>query len=127
MLVCQARNPLHVSLHLLQGVRPYKCDRKRATIFAVATVAPPAELQLQKGSAKAPTDFEYDAVIIGSGIGGLTTATQLAAKGAKVVVLEKYAPGFLSCRACACSKSVNMCVYDACGHSSAVVMHEADL
>ncbi|CAK0737231.1 hypothetical protein CVIRNUC_000877 [Coccomyxa viridis] len=39
---------------------------------------------------RAPTDFEYDAVIVGSGIGGLTTATQMAAKGAKVVVLEKY-------------------------------------
>ena len=35
--------------------------------------------------------MEYDAVIIGSGIGGLTTATQLAAKGAKVVVLERCA------------------------------------
>ena len=43
-------------------------------------------------SSRAPADFEYDAVIIGSGIGGLTTATQMAAKGAKVVVLEKCAP-----------------------------------
>jgi prolycopene isomerase len=32
----------------------------------------------------------YDAIIIGSGIGGLVTATQLAAKGAKVLVLESY-------------------------------------
>jgi prolycopene isomerase len=32
----------------------------------------------------------YDAIIIGSGIGGLVTATQLAAKGAKVLVLERY-------------------------------------
>ena len=38
---------------------------------------------------RAPADCEYDAVIVGSGIGGLTTATQMAAKGAKVVVLEK--------------------------------------
>ena len=35
------------------------------------------------------TDVEYDAVIIGAGMGGLATATQLATKGAKVVVLEK--------------------------------------
>lgn len=35
-------------------------------------------------------DNQLDAVIIGSGIGGLVTATQLAAKGAKVLVLEKY-------------------------------------
>ncbi|CAL8470057.1 g9599 [Coccomyxa elongata] len=77
-------------LSTFKGVNTYKCNRKSAKISAVATVAPPAEPQLQKGSAKAPTDFEYDAVIIGSGIGGLTTATQLAAKGARVVVLEKY-------------------------------------
>jgi prolycopene isomerase len=32
----------------------------------------------------------HDVIIIGSGIGGLVTATQLAAKGAKVLVLERY-------------------------------------
>ena len=32
----------------------------------------------------------FDAIIIGSGIGGLVTASQLAAKGAHVLVLEKY-------------------------------------
>ncbi len=38
---------------------------------------------------QAPNDEEYDAVIIGAGMGGLTTASQMAAKGAKVLVLEK--------------------------------------
>jgi len=32
----------------------------------------------------------FDAIIIGSGIGGLVTASQLAAKGVQVLVLEKY-------------------------------------
>ncbi len=32
----------------------------------------------------------WDAVVIGSGIGGLVTASQLAYKGAKVLVLERY-------------------------------------
>ncbi|MBD3559996.1 NAD(P)-binding protein, partial [Planktothrix sp. FACHB-1355] len=33
---------------------------------------------------------EFDVIVIGSGIGGLVTATQLAAKGASVLVLERY-------------------------------------
>lgn len=37
-----------------------------------------------------PPHTLFDAIIIGSGIGGLVTATQLAAKGAKVLVLERY-------------------------------------
>ena len=32
----------------------------------------------------------FDVIVIGSGIGGLVTATQLAAKGAKVIVFESY-------------------------------------
>jgi prolycopene isomerase len=32
----------------------------------------------------------YDVIVIGSGIGGLVTATQLTAKGASVLVLESY-------------------------------------
>ncbi|MGL5034219.1 MAG: FAD-dependent oxidoreductase, partial [Microcystaceae cyanobacterium] len=34
--------------------------------------------------------LDWDGIVIGSGIGGLVTATQLAAKGAKVLVLERY-------------------------------------
>lgn len=33
---------------------------------------------------------KFDVIVIGSGIGGLVTATQLAAKGAQVLVLESY-------------------------------------
>ncbi len=34
--------------------------------------------------------MQFDVIVIGSGIGGLVTATQLAAKGAEVLVLERY-------------------------------------
>ncbi len=40
--------------------------------------------------AQAKVSQKLDAIVIGSGIGGLVTATQLAAKGAKVLVLERY-------------------------------------
>ena len=32
----------------------------------------------------------WDSIVIGSGLGGLVTASQLASKGAKVLVLEQY-------------------------------------
>ncbi|OLP18548.1 carotene isomerase [Leptolyngbya sp. 'hensonii'] len=37
-----------------------------------------------------PGPSEFDVIVIGAGIGGLVTATQLAAKGAQVLVLERY-------------------------------------
>ncbi len=63
---------------------PLLRQQRRAAVVAQAAAAPPAA-----AAAKAPTDIVYDAVIIGSGMGGLSTAAQMAAKGAKVVVLEK--------------------------------------
>ncbi|GFR46202.1 hypothetical protein Agub_g7733 [Astrephomene gubernaculifera] len=54
---------------------------------ATKTPYPPPSRVIQTD---APTDVEYDAVIVGGGMGGLATAAQLVAKGAKVVVLEKY-------------------------------------
>jgi len=41
-------------------------------------------------TAKVSQTEDYDVIVIGSGIGGLVTATQLAAKKANVLVLESY-------------------------------------
>jgi prolycopene isomerase len=38
----------------------------------------------------AAAPITWDVIVIGSGIGGLVTASQLAAKGARVLVLERY-------------------------------------
>lgn len=63
--------------------------RRQVVPRAAASHAyPPAE-DISRLPTQAPTDILYDAVIIGSGMGGLATAGQLIAKGAKVVVLEK--------------------------------------
>eukprot|EP00955_Chlamydomonas_euryale_P058336 357029-Chlamydomonas_euryale.AAC.3 len=44
---------------------------------------------VQQLNTEAASDVLYDAIIIGSGMGGLATAARMSAKGAKVLVLEK--------------------------------------
>lgn len=56
-----------------------------------ARVAETSEQKAQPAQAQGTPDPNvlYDAIIVGGGMGGLTTASQMASKGARVLVLEK--------------------------------------
>jgi prolycopene isomerase len=61
------------------------CKRRLRPTAAVAVPAPP------DSPSGTPASVEtFDAVVVGSGIGALTAAADLASKGASVVVLERY-------------------------------------
>lgn len=62
----------------------------RISCLTPAAKTPYPDLTTREITTDAPTDVEYDAVVVGGGMGGLTTAAKLVEKGAKVVVLEKY-------------------------------------
>ncbi|MBM5816657.1 MAG: carotene isomerase [Cyanobacteria bacterium K_Offshore_surface_m2_239] len=56
-----------------------------------ATTRPPAEPAAAAASRSVgQPSGDWDVIVIGAGIGGLVTASQLAAKGARVLVLERY-------------------------------------
>ena len=65
--------------------------RRRLETAIRARVAEPPAQKVHRASKEEGPDANtlYDAIIIGGGMGGLTTASQMAAKGAKVLVLEK--------------------------------------
>ena len=88
-------SPLRKNVQATRGKRAawggQSCTKATAAPAAPATRSKSKASQDVHVSDAPPTDFLYDAVIVGSGMGGLTTATEMASKGAKVVVLEKYA------------------------------------
>lgn len=68
----------YVSLIVMQG-------SERTSVIPNALL----EERTAKAAGSRLEDEYYDAVVIGAGMGGLSAATQLAAEGAKVLVLEK--------------------------------------
>ncbi|DBA72385.1 TPA: hypothetical protein ACH3X2_010424 [Trebouxia sp. C0005] len=65
--------------------------RRLETAIRARVAEPPTQKARRPSKAEGPdANTLYDAIIIGGGMGGLTTASQMAAKGAKVLVLEKY-------------------------------------
>ncbi|KAK8531874.1 hypothetical protein V6N13_131231 [Hibiscus sabdariffa] len=89
-------NPLkssHLKGNKIGGVNfgKFEISRRRKDIStrskSMLSVDSVVEMEGKEG---VNTGSKYDAIVIGSGIGGLVAATQLAVKGAKVLVLEKY-------------------------------------
>lgn len=65
--------------------------RSRHEAAVRARVAEASEHKTQSAHKQGTPDPNvlYDAIIVGGGMGGLTTASQMASKGARVLVLEK--------------------------------------
>ncbi|CAD5121492.1 DgyrCDS9997 [Dimorphilus gyrociliatus] len=100
-----ASNPLYLILGILvyvvlfllsifmsrnkSGKNPFKFDARKKPAELVIDQAKRDKI-LKQGFAAKKLDSSYDAIVIGSGIGGLTTASILAKAGKKVLVLEQH-------------------------------------
>jgi len=82
--------PRNENATLKHGRAPGPCRCCFALSVAMTAVDKPSIAPTAAALKADPLPRDWDAIVIGSGIGGLVTATQLAAKGAKVLVLERY-------------------------------------
>ena len=73
----------------IDGVRALRSGRRDASSVARAIPAD-APVASSSGSTAADTDEEYDVIVIGSGIGGLSAASLLSKYGYKVKVFESH-------------------------------------
>ena len=81
-----------INSHEFSGETKLGFSQRKGSDFIVGSksVLSVVEVLESDGSERHNRNVCYDAIVIGSGIGGLVAATQLAVKGARVLVLEKY-------------------------------------
>ena len=80
-----ARFQLILSMQLKSPLR----SRHEAAVRARVTEAPEQKWHSATTTGGPDPNVLYDAIIVGGGMGGLTTASQMASKGARVLLLEK--------------------------------------
>ncbi|XP_072523448.1 inactive all-trans-retinol 13,14-reductase-like [Salminus brasiliensis] len=62
----------------------------RPSPFSEESVRPPRNIVIKSGFTREKVPQNLDAIVIGSGIGGMTAAATIAKKGKKVLVLEQH-------------------------------------
>ncbi|KAE9619533.1 putative prolycopene isomerase [Lupinus albus] len=70
------------------GFASGSCRSRKMVLAAAMNMA--VEEEVGERRRRVNSGERFDAIVIGSGIGGLVAGTQLAVKGARVLVLEKY-------------------------------------
>ncbi|MCO5548472.1 hypothetical protein L7F22_001930 [Adiantum nelumboides] len=75
--------------HAVLTTKGHRYFSLKAIVSAISA-EPLVSTPISDSTASFGKEHDYDAIIVGAGMGGLVAATQLAIRGARVLLLEKY-------------------------------------